>query len=1030
MNRTATTFPVLISMRHRAGNALVATLIISVTVGLALNLSSDRLQGLEKVSRLDEGRQQARLAAESIGTVIEGKLQLKFGGDSNTFTKKLEEYQPGWALGFPGYAGASGADTEGLWFGKCLVRWRIEPVKVWSQTIAKESDTPAGAEYALNPNSDISNLENDSKYKDLVANDEAFLGQNENNYMYRIVTDAYYMGSNTNKSAKPWLPGSVDKAICRAQAVRVVQYTLTSLFEYTIFYAATGPIGDLEFWQGTGMAVKGRVHSNGAIYIGGGGTGQNSGQYHAAASGNGGLAIGGAAAADQSTVTAVDGIYRMRKPVNYVATSNGVSGASFTPENISKVSNGSTTDLNGDTPSDTRHTINGVAFTSANDSRSSDRLMKDFNKRVRDKWTGASIVTSLANAPDFGGFPFEAQRIGSSNQFLYADSGQAAPGFGAMGSAPGSPIVVSLDRDHPAFGGRGAIFYYQVDPVTANGPVATTFDPAQSFNPARPLDAAVRATNLPLYIQVPGEETVDVNIPAGAVTTPYGFSSAEAQGPLLARNLTLDDNRTGLVVRERPSQLAPNPEHPGALPDTPSASQLQAMRDYLRSQYVVLFNNQDITADFFGDLTRTTPIAHLPVCTRAADAIATEDMIINRREANFMQTFFGNHSSLNWSATNFTGPNTFNPSTGLGVNRQYRVNVLTLNLRRVQDFLARMRFKDIISVPAWSGDDRYLKSGFNGVIYAHRTRRSQTYHPLDRPHLVFRPNVNVPAATLTPQNNYAAPGRPSTIGIPSPHPTMEYPHRIREGHGPVETFHCAVRIRGGLVSDGSERALRSAVNWAHDSNDDGVMDPSPLGTSKTTIISPNPLYLWGDLNTVSYSDGQKPQRTPVAVFGDAANLLSAAWRDANVPLYTSGIPSATHTSYVTSMVINNIPCFEWNARAEGTGAVANLCRFLENWGGNNNPWPNPLGMPRPPNYGGQVVYTFMGSLVVMNQQRYSRGLLGAGAAAPLNDVSFYSPPFRNLGYNSDLKLKDGLPPEAPNGVEPIRVVSTVNIFDY
>jgi hypothetical protein len=76
-----------------------------------------------------------------------------------------------------------------------------------------------------------------------------------------------------------------------------------------------------------------------------------------------------------------------------------------------------------------------------------------------------------------------------------------------------------------------------------------------------------------------------------------------------------------------------------------------------------------------------------------------------------------------------------------------------------------------------------------------------------------------------------------------------------------------------------------------------------------------------------------------------------------------------------------------------------------------------------------VVYTFMGSVVVINEQRYGRGVLGAGKTN-LNDTSFYSPPFRNLAYNTDLKLAAGQPPESLRALDTTRVVSLVNMFDH
>jgi hypothetical protein len=980
----------------RRGNALIATLIISATVGLALNLSSDRLYSLNQQANMDHAKLQARLAAESVAALVEGRLKLN-ASDTRVLTKPLVESSPGWVWGFPGHSGSTSATTPGLRVGDCLVWWRIEPVKVWSSTIEEGTTDPAGAKFALNPNTDDQNVANETKYASLVLQSD-FLSANDRNFIFRIVTEAYYLKDPSSTTATPRT--NARDRVCSAQASRVVQYTLVNLFEYAIFYAATGPTGDLEMWQGTGMSVKGRVHSNGAIYIGGGGQSYIAGQYHTAASGNGGLSIGGAGLA-ATTVTAVDGIYRMRKPGNFIAAMRGVASSSYSPKLIPTTGLGGEGNFNGDTPTDNRHTINATAFTSANDSRTPNLLSTDFKKRVRDQWSGATVVSSLANVPKFAGRPFEAEVLGDATQLLYADSTQPVP-------SAGGGAFVSIDRNHAAFAGNGAPFYYTQDPMVATGPIPLTFNPAASFNPVNPTQAAVTALNMTMYWQTADRESRDVNPAPAAVglvndpmDTAGGFQTW-TRTDLLNNQLIINKDTCGLVIRERP--LVVNgvtttfPPYPfpmvTGLPDSPTPAELASLATYLAAQYQVCFYGQDITNVFFGDLVNAAPPAGLAPCTTRAQAIVTEEFIVNRREANFMSMFFGQNQNT------------------------YRVNLVTIGLRRVQEFLAFTPMQNLS--PAFAGRTEMAKAHFNGVVYVHRTRRSQTHHPIDRPWWHFN---TVAQPSLNPPPQKALPALAAS-----------YPSGVREQDGPVEIFHAGVRIRGGLVADGANRAWMASVNWQHDSTGDGVPDSAPLGTSKTTFITPNPVYLWGDFNTTTYSDGAKEQRTPCAIFADSINLLSAAWMDANVPAYASGVPAATHTSYVTSFVMNNIPCQPWNAVAEGSGAVANVCRFLENWGGGANPgglWP--LGLPdganiRPPTYGGQVVYTFMGSLVVMNQQRYSRGALGAGTTN-LNNTSFYSPPFRNLAYNTDLKLAAGQPPESLNALDTTRVVSLVNTFD-
>jgi hypothetical protein len=988
----------------RRGNALVATLIISATVGLALNLSSERLQGLQATASLDHAKLEARLAAESLAAIIEGRLRERGAEDTAFLTKRLDASGPasyGSSLEIAGYANSTDTTTRGIRIGNCMVWWRVEPVKVWSETV---KDLASGSDglYAINPNMDDQNSALDLRYKEALASDAAMFKDNDRNFLFRIVTEAYSLKDPTyvyNATTPAYNPrNNAELRTSSAQASRVVQYTLVNLFEYAIFYAAEGTTGDLEFWQGTGMAVKGRVHSNGAIYIGGGGQAHMSNQFHTAASGNGGLSIG--SATEPTMVTAVDGIYRMRKPSNYMSVTKGFHPvAYFDPYRVPTTGLAGELNLNGDTPSDNRHTINGRAFTSANDSRSTpidNRMLTDFGRRVSDKYTGTKVVQSLANVPKFKGRPLEPELLGGVNDILYGDPTQ-----------PIDLARLSLNQAHPDFGGRGAPLYYDANPGTS----PTT--PNISYTPSSWI---VSAFNLPLYRQDdalerrPDVRDPNVTNPGQLVTLAQdplddegGFTSA-SRTILLQNQVGIDSrtNRTGLVIRERriarPGGFLAHPfPGVGAFSDTPTMAQLVSMRDYLISQYQVRFYGVDITDEFFGDLTKATATGNMAPCTTKAQAIVTEDNFVNRREANFMRMFFGEDQNT------------------------YRVNLITLNLRRIQEFLANSRMSDLgITDPAVSSN--LAKQHFNGVVYVHRTRRSDTYHPLLRTQWRFNTQVQ-PGLGPPPQIPLVISGNAGA----------------REKDGPIETFHAGVRVRGGLVADGVDRDRMAAVNWQHDTDNDGLPNVQPLGTSKMTIITPNPMYLWGDINTTPYSDGTENQRVPFAVFADSMTLLSAAWRDSNVDAYSDPIPNATHTSYVTSFVINNIPCREWNAVSEGSGAVANVCRFLENWGTGANPggvWPLPLknmpehpgGMPRPPTYGGQVVYTFMGSLVVMNEQRYGRGVLGAGTTT-LNNTSFYSPPFRNLAYNTDLKLAAGQPPESLRALETTRVVSTVNMYD-
>jgi len=85
-----------------------------------------------------------------------------------------------------------------------------------------------------------------------------------------------------------------------------------------------------------------------------------------------------------------------------------------------------------------------------------------------------------------------------------------------------------------------------------------------------------------------------------------------------------------------------------------------------------------------------------------------------------------------------------------------------------------------------------------------------------------------------------------------------------------------------------------------------------------TVVTEDPLYLWGDYNTVN--------KKPAAVIGDAVNLLSNAWNDTK----TKGtLPAASATTYNVAMVTGNQDTTSGNYN----GGFENLPRFHENWTG-------------------------------------------------------------------------------------------------
>jgi len=924
-----------------------------VIVAALLAISSERAMGVTKMENQAAARQRAVYAAEGVAALLEVRL-LNLAANNDL----------------------QGLDTDpnpnyGVqWFGDCLVRWRIEPVMARQDPTRPATDLSSA--YTVNPVADTNILPPTGSY----VNNHEF-------YTYRIATEAYQLANPTNLAgfnaanpsdltatglanpAAPW--NNPQQRVCALQSQRVVQLKLNSLFKYAIFYAATGNTGDLEFWVGTSISVQGAVHSNGAIYIGGQGQQYLSGNYHNSASLGGNVSIG--TNASRVTITGIDGLYRMRKGANVLAVRNpahplysaaAVATPGFVPnplaiprdnaaidDNVVMIGNAN---LNGDTPGTMQHAFNGNNFTSSNDSRSPTWVTGGpFGQFVRDDQKGATVVRTLSNIPELAGRPFEHQRIVGPGQLLYDQDG-VAPFNNDFTIAP---TAASLQ------------LYYTAAPLAASPGLTTTMT-----------TWPVSAENMLLYENTTtGDRDVHPSGTLPVIDANFTCSNLPA-GTRLASgyyfNLAVNGDGsaagvTGLVFRERYAQLAGFGRVPVRADAAYTSDALfrQAYANYIASQYQVLLGGLDITTDFVtqGIVNVTPATVTTSTTTPGAPAfIVAEETFVNMREATAMDYFYGPFTR------DTSMPNVLPAPLN---NAAYKVNVLTLNLRAIQDYLRTRPWSTwVASAPA----TEMARDHFNGLIYAHRTRRSLTYDPINFPQYVFNPNSILNTyewGALTAAN---------------------HPHQRREGNGPLESFHCAIRV-----------ANATDIDWKHNG-----AAAAPLGTSGLTIVTPNHCYMWGSYNTTTHVDAAgTPRITPSAVFADGVTALSNIWVDNAHATAPTGTTDGSATTYILSYVINNVPTDDINAVDEGSGAVANVVRFIENWGGRD--------------------YTFQGSLVVMNQMRYSYTTLGAGAnaASPNMNTSFYSPPRRVLTFNSDLLSRAGQPPYTPFGVQIIRTVSTI-----
>lgn len=162
-----------------------------------------------------------------------------------------------------------------------------------------------------------------------------------------------------------------------------------------------------------------------------------------------------------------------------------------------------------------------------------------------------------------------------------------------------------------------------------------------------------------------------------------------------------------------------------------------------------------------------------------------------------------------------------------------------------------------------------------------------------------------------------------------------------------------------------------------------------------TVATPNIIYIQGDYNSGKTATAQPPSNTtstytppvnqpsPVvsgytraasAVAGDAVNILSNAWNDAN-SLTAQSTRVASNTTINTAIIAGNVP----TTTSSYSGGIENFSRFHENWG--------------------SKFLTIYGSLALLYNSQQAKG---AWSAAD------YTPPDRRWYYDSN--LQDNNPP--------------------
>ncbi len=414
--------------RYRQGNTIIITMAMVVMVYGLLMVATDRLAGANRMLALEESKQQAMAAAEAVASMKEARLvEIAANNDLGLLVSNPDSEHDATVDPDSPWAGT-------MWFGDCVVRWFVEPVKVEGYD---ENDDPVWTVNVPPSPSGTADLLGEEDGKEFIENFDF--------YHFRIAARAYYLddpGLLENKDLEeletagelPWQNQA--NAISSVMSQRVVQLRLHSLFKYAIFYASEKPgVGDLEMGPALHMDVEGAVHTNGALYIAGGGGIAGDEDY---------MPIDGAGidyeGFDEETtpsVVGVKGVYRMMKELFVRAQydwSHGYVDQNSRPEDVPYEME---EDYNFNGREGQKHPlypkayqggaykVGGIQFTQENDTRSmasggNGGMKEDFGGTVRDGVFGdAKVVKTLANIEELAGYPFADHALAPPDYHLW-----------------------------------------------------------------------------------------------------------------------------------------------------------------------------------------------------------------------------------------------------------------------------------------------------------------------------------------------------------------------------------------------------------------------------------------------------------------------------------------------------------------------------------------------------------------------------------------------------------------------------------
>ncbi len=176
----------------------------------------------------------------------------------------------------------------------------------------------------------------------------------------------------------------------------------------------------------------------------------------------------------------------------------------------------------------------------------------------------------------------------------------------------------------------------------------------------------------------------------------------------------------------------------------------------------------------------------------------------------------------------------------------------------------------------------------------------------------------------------------------------------------------------------------------------GGMLPSQTAPYGFTVVTAQPMYVWGNYNASNSSGSSLGQNSttytwPAALMADSITILSTSWDD--------GVTYKNPTPGTTTV---NAAMLEGIVRSTNglySGGLENFLRLLENWS-SVNLWYN-------------------GSIIVMFPSQYAtNSWRDPGSVA--NSTYYYGAPVRKWAFDTNFVSQDGLPPLTPQAKGVIR----------